>query len=369
MPRSRSPHRRRLLRRGSRRPARGDGGPVVPDRTGARVRLLPVDRRHPRRRAQGAGDVHPSGLRVPGGAGALRAGDRGRRVHVRRSVRRSDRDHGRQGGRAPGGRPQRRADRAGDAGAGRHPPRQEASRARRVPAAREGGVRRRRQGHARRARRRSPRRGAPSRRPRGAVVLRPARGVPGALRRPRPPRGGAGDRGHARERVLPGRTRLLGPAPPPEADRGDALPRDGRAAADEVRGGRDLAHEGVRLRQRRHDRMHRRRGRLVLLPGDEHAAAGRAHRHGDGDRLRPGRAPAAGGDGREARPGQRAARCGDPVPDQRRGPGAQLPPRARPDHPLRRARRAVRAGGLRRHRRPGDPRRLRLDVREADRLR
>ena len=166
----------------------------------------------------------------------------------------------------------RRADRAGDAGAGRHPPRQEASRARRVPAAREGGVRRRRQGHARRARRRSSGRGAPSRRPRGAVVLRPARGLPGAVRRPRPPRGGAGHRGHARERLLPGRTRLLGPAPPPEADRGDALPRDGRAVADDVRGGRDLAHEGVRLRQRGHDRMHRRRGRLVLLPGDEHAA-------------------------------------------------------------------------------------------------
>ena len=48
-----------------------------------------------------------------------------------------------------------------------------------------------------------------------------------------------------------------------------------------------------RLRQRRHDRVHRRRGRLVLLPGDEHAAAGRAHRDRDGDRLRPGRAPAA----------------------------------------------------------------------------
>ena len=33
------------------------------------------------------------------------------------------------------------------------------------------------------------------------------------------------------------------------------------AAAHAVRGGRDLADEGVRLRQRRHDRVHRRRGR------------------------------------------------------------------------------------------------------------
>ena len=64
-----------------------------------------------------------------------------------------------------------------------------------------------------------------------------------------------------------------------------------------------------------------------------------------------------------------AARCGDPMPDQRRGPGAQLPPRAGSDHPVRRARRPVRTGGLRRHRGPRGPRRLRLDVREAHRLR
>ena len=169
--------------------------------------------------------LHPSGLRLPGRARTLRDSDRRRRVHVRRSVRRGDRDDGRQGRRAARRRPQRRADRAGDAGARRHPPRQEAGGARGVPAAREGGVRRRRQGHARRARRRPPGRGAPPRRPRGAVVLRPARGLPGAVRRPCPPRGGAGHRRHPRQRLLPRRTRLLRPAPPPEADRGDAVAR------------------------------------------------------------------------------------------------------------------------------------------------
>ncbi len=50
-------------------------------------------------------------------------------------------------------------------------------------------------------------------------------------------------------------------------------------------------------------------------------------------------------------------------------PGRNFLPGPGPDHPLRRARRAVRARGLGRHGRPGDPRRLRLDVREADRLR
>ena len=37
-----------------------------------------------------------------------------------------------------------------------------------------------------------------------------------------------------------------------------------------------------RLHQRRHHRVPARRGRLVLLPRDEHAAAGRASRHRDG---------------------------------------------------------------------------------------
>ena len=46
--------------------------------------------------------------------------------------------------------------------------------------------------------------------------------------------------------------------------------------------------EGDRLRRRRHDRVPARRGRLVLLHGDEHPHPGRASGHRDGDRHRPG---------------------------------------------------------------------------------
>ena len=52
-------------------------------------------------------------------------------------------------------------------------------------------------------------------------------------------------------------------------------------------GGRGRRASG-RLHQRRHDRVPARRGRPVLLPRDEHAAAGRASDHRDGDRRRPG---------------------------------------------------------------------------------
>ena len=150
-----------------------------------------------------------------------------------------------------GGRPQRRPDRSGDARARRRPPGEEAGRTDRLPAAGEGGVRRRREGHARGPRRGASGGGPPACGARGAVVLRAARGLPGAIRGSRAPRRGAGDRRHARQRLLPWRTRLLGTAAAPEADRGDAVTGDGRAPADSVRGGRDLAHEGVGLRQRR----------------------------------------------------------------------------------------------------------------------
>ncbi len=61
---------------------------------------------------------------------------------------------------------------------------------------------------------------------------------------------------------------------PPSAARGDGRP-----------GGR--RRPGVRLRQRRHRRVHRLRrpARRVLLHGDEHPAAGRAPGHRDGHRL------------------------------------------------------------------------------------
>ncbi len=126
------------------------------------------------------------------------AGGRRRRAHVRRTATRGDRDHGRQGGRPAGRRRERHADRAGHARAGRREAGEGAGGADRLPAAREGRVRRRRQGHARRARRRPPRGSAEARCPRGAVLLRAARGLPRALRRPRAPRRGADPRRRAR---------------------------------------------------------------------------------------------------------------------------------------------------------------------------
>ena len=49
-----------------------------------------------------------------------------------------------------------------------------------------------------------------------------------------------------------------------------------------------VGRQGGRLHQRRHDRVPARRGRPVLFPRDEHAAAGRASDHRDGDRRRSG---------------------------------------------------------------------------------
>ena len=201
--------------------------------------------------------------------------------------RRGDRGDGRQGGRSAGRRRQRDADRSRHPRAGGHEAGEEAGRADRLPAAGEGRLRRWWQGDAHRARRR-PSRGSPqARRPRSPVVLRAARGVPRALRRPGAPRRGADPRRHPRQRRVPRRARLHGAAAPPEADRGDAVDGDRRHDARAPRRCVDRARTRDRLRERRHDRVHRRRGRRLLLPGDEHAAAGGAHRHRDGDRTRP----------------------------------------------------------------------------------
>ena len=112
---------------------------------------------------------------------------------------------------------------------------------RRLPLVGEGRVRRRRQGDARRPRREAPRGLLEARGPRGAVLLRPARGLPRTLRRPRAPHRGAGDRRHARRGRVPRGARLLGAAPTPEADRGDAVPARRRRAASAVRRRRDVA--------------------------------------------------------------------------------------------------------------------------------
>ena len=280
-----------------------------------------------------------------------------------------DRDDGRQVGGAPGRRRGGRADRArahrSRSTCGRRRSRRSGSASRSLVKAAFGGggkgmhvVRERR----------APRRGAAS--------------VPRARRSPTSagPRSSSSATSTApttwRRRSSPTRTArsFLGErdctraAPTPEADRGDAVAGRRRGAAHPDRRGRRRPRARGRLRQRRHDRVHRRRGRLVLLPGDEHPAAGRAHRDRDGDRSTTSsrsrsRSRSASGSTLDPDP----ARPCDPVPDQRRGPRPQLPagPRARSRGSRSRAARSC--GSTPASRPAGHPRRLRLDVREAHR--
>ena len=112
-------------------------------------------------------------------------------------------------------------------------------------------------------------------------------------------------------------------------------------------------------------------GRRVLLPGDEHARAGRALRdRGDHRRRHRARAdPDRRGRGALLRPGRRPlARPRDRVPHQRRGRRQELRARARHRHLLLRARRPGRARGLRRAGRLRDHAAVRPDGGQADRL-
>ena len=137
-----------------------------------------------------------------------------------------------------------------------------------------------------------------------------------------------------RQRRVPRHPRLLGPAPPPEADRGSTGAGDPRGDPDRHGRGRGQGRQGLRLRERRHRGVPL-RGRRVLLPGDEHPPPGRAPGHRAGHRRRPGGAPAAGRSRRGAAllPGGRGdRRPRHRVPHQRRGPcrrARSCPPPAR----------------------------------------
>ena len=148
------------------------------------------------------GDPRAPRVRVPGRAGAVRGRRRRRRAHVRRTQRAGHRDDGRQGRRAA-----RRRRRAACRSCPGRPSPWTCARARRqaerigfpllVKAAFGGGGKGmhvvRDADHLEESLQAG---GA-----RGAVLLRPARGLPRALRRPRAPRGGAGHRRHARQRA------------------------------------------------------------------------------------------------------------------------------------------------------------------------
>ena len=154
----------------------------------------------------------------------------------------------------------------------------------------QGLRRRRRQGHADRAFEVRGRRRFQSRQGRGQILVRRRPRLHREIHRRSPPHRNPGARRQAWQRDLSRRARMLDPAPQPEGHRGGAVaaarrdhpPQDGRA------GGR--AGQGRELRFRRHGRIRRRPGQELLLPGDEHAAAGRASRHRTDHRHRPGRA-------------------------------------------------------------------------------
>ena len=245
-------------------------------------------------RATGADAVHP-GLRLPvreRAAFARACAAAGHDLH--RSAGRRDRADGIEDRRA-------RADgagrRAGRARATPRPTRSDAGIAGRgaaigFPVAGQGLGRRRRQGDARRSRdAATPSRRSPAARREAHGGLRRRHALRRAADRAAAARRDPGLRRRPRQRRPPVRARVLGPAPPPEGHRGEPVARARRRpCAQRMGDGRGGRGARRRLPQRRHDRVparRRRRRRAVLLPRDEHAAAGRAPGHRGGHRHRP----------------------------------------------------------------------------------
>ena len=132
------------------------------------------------------------------------------------------------------------------------------------------------------------------------------------------------------------------------------------------------AGPGGRLHRRGHRRVRPGPRRVVLLPGDEHPAAGRAPGHRGGHRPGPGRAPAAHRRGRAAAPrgprgrDHRPRHRGPPV---RRGRPGRVPAGHRHAAPLRDPVRTRPAGGHRVPRRVGGEPALRRDAGQGHRAR
>ena len=156
-----------------------------------------------------------------------------------------------------------------------------------------------------------PAEGGRGRPPRGAVRVRRPDGVLRAVSGDRAPRRGAGDGRRPRHRMGRRRTRVFDSASPPEDHRGGPVAArrpHPRHAGQAVRRGA-AGRGGDRLYGCGHGRVHGllRSPRCVLLPGDEHPAAGRAPRHRGDHRPGPGRTAAAGG--RRWAIGRRASAC------------------------------------------------------------
>ena len=232
-----------------------------------------------------------SGLRLPVRECRVRPCLRRGRPRLHRPVARGHRRHGQQGAgqaahargrravrpRLPGRRPVGRRVRA-------------RGRAHRLSGDGQGRCRRRRPRHAPRQRQEGPRRRPRHGPRRGGKRLRLGRADPGEGRGRRPPRRDPGPRRRARPCHPSGRARLLGAAPAPEGAGGGALTRRRCRAARAHGCRRRRGRESHRLHQRRHGRVPAGAGRRLLLPGDEHAPAGRAPGHRARHRPRPGRA-------------------------------------------------------------------------------
>ena len=119
------------------------------------------------------------------------------------------------------------------------------------------------------------------------------------LHRGAPSHRSSGHGGHARQHGAPRGAGVLGTAPSPEGDRGNAfgVHRRGDTRSD---GSRRLRHRARgRLPLRRHGGVRRGPGPQLLLSRDEHPASGRASGDGVRDRSRPGGDHARGGGGQD----------------------------------------------------------------------
>ena len=226
----------------------------------------------------------------------------------------------------------------------------------RLPDARQGVGRRRRAGHAHRASRRRARR-----RPRADAEREAAAAFgDGTVFCERYVERGrhveiqvfADTHGNV---VVAARAGVLDPAPPPEDRRGVAVARPStttlrRRMADAA----DRRRPRRRLRRRRHGRVPARPGRRVLVPRDEHPAAGRAPGHRARHRARPRRAAA------RRRRGRDRCRPAASTPRSTATPSRSAsPPRTRPPATARRRARSAASTS------PGD---VRVDTGIAVRL-